>query len=48
MDSDRQMAGNAFSTFVYNFHIDVCVELEERVQSTDGTLNSAAVNLNWS
>jgi hypothetical protein len=43
MDFERQVAENAFSTFVCN-PTYVCVELKERIQSTDGTRNSAAGN----
>jgi len=45
---ERQIAENAFSTFVNNISTEVCVELKERIQSTDGTRNSATGNPNWS
>lgn len=48
MDFESQVAENAFSTFVYNIPTDVCVELKERIQNTDGTRNYAAGNPNWS
>lgn len=44
----RQIAENAFSTFVYNIPTEVCAELKERIQNTDGTRNSADSNPNWS
>jgi hypothetical protein len=48
MDFERQIAESAFSTSVYNIPTYVCVELKERIQSTDGARNSAVANPNWS
>jgi hypothetical protein len=48
MGFGRQIAENTYSTFVYNILTDVCVELRERIQNTDGIRNYAAGNPNWS